>query len=282
MSNEKKVWMVTGSSRGIGLEIVRAALEAGHQIVATARRPEQITAALGQQFGEDRLLALAVDLTQEGNAEAAVAAATARFGRIDVLVNNAGYGQIGWFENTSPMQIRRQFETNVFGTMEMTRAVLPIMRQQRSGHVFTFSSIAGFTAFAGSSVYSASKFALEGWMEGLSKEVQPFGIAATLVQPGFFRTDFLESNSINYGDRNVADYAEASAAFKAWHDDQNHQQQGDPQKLAALVIQLAEDKNPPLHLAAGSDALELAVSVATARRDSAQGLAELSRSTDFS
>jgi NAD(P)-dependent dehydrogenase (short-subunit alcohol dehydrogenase family) len=273
-----KVWMITGASRGIGLEIARTALDAGHQVVAAARRPEQILKALPDHG--DRLFAVPLDVTKPAQAQAAVEAAKQKFGRIDVLVNNAGYGQIGWFENTSDRQIRDQFETNVFGSMNVTRAVLPLMREQRSGHIFTYSSIAGVLAFAGSSVYSASKFAVEGWMEGLSQEVKPLGIAATIVEPGFFRTDFLDTSSIAYGEYDVADYAEASAAFKKWHDEKTHQQPGDPAKLGATMLKLAEMPQPPLRFAAGSDAVEFVLSKADSLRAEAEQLRWLSISTD--
>lgn len=270
--------MITGASRGIGLEIARAALGAGHQVVATARRPERALKAL-PEHGE-RLVAAPLDVTKPEQAQAAVEVAKQKFGRIDVLVNNAGYGQIGWFENTSDRQIRDQFETNVFGSMNVTRAVLPLMREQRSGHIFTYSSIAGVLAFPGSSVYSASKFAVEGWMEGLAQELKPLGIAATIVEPGFFRTDFLDTSSIAYGEYDVADYAEASAAFKKWHDEKNHQQLGDPAKLGAAMLKLAEMPQPPLRFAAGSDAVGLVLSKADSLRAEVEQLRELSVSTD--
>jgi NAD(P)-dependent dehydrogenase (short-subunit alcohol dehydrogenase family) len=274
-----KVWMITGASRGLGLAIARAALEAGHQVVATARQPEQIKAAL-PGYGE-RLLALPLDLTRSEQAGAVVARAMQGFGRIDVLVNNAGYGQLGWFENVSDKQVRDQFETNVFGTMNITRAVLPVMRAQRAGHVFTYSSVGGLVVFPGASVYSASKFALEGWMEGLAQEVKPLGIAATIVEPGYFRSDFLASNSVAYGEQDLADYAEASAAFKKFHDQVNKRQMGDPEKLAQLMLQLAAMAEPPLRFAAGSDAVQYIGGKIEALRSGLEACAELSTSTDY-
>jgi len=273
-----KVWMITGASRGIGLETARAALSAGHCVVATARNPEQVSKALPGY--PDRLLAVRLDVTQQEQATAAVDAAMQKFGRIDVLVNNAGYGQIGWFENTSDRQIRNQFETNVFGSMNVTRAVLPHMRTQRSGHIFTYSSIAGILAFPGSSVYSASKFAVEGWMEGLAQEVKPLGIAATIIEPGFFRTDFLDTRSVAYGEYDIQDYSEAAAAFKKWHDEHNHQQLGDPAKLGAVMLKLADMPEPPLRFAAGSDAVGFVIGKADALRTGAEALKTLSVSTD--
>lgn len=272
-----KTWFITGANRGLGLEMARVVLGAGHQLVAAARNPDTIETALG---ASDRLLAVKLDVTQPEQAAAAVEAAKGRFGRIDVLVNNAGYGQLGWFENTSDEQIRKQFETNVFGAMHVTRAVLPVMREQRSGHVFTVSSIAGFVAFPGSSIYSASKFAVEGWMESLAQELKPLGIAATLIEPGFFRTDFLDTSSVTYGAYDISDYAEQAAQFKAWHDNMNHQQIGDPAKLGAAMIKLSEMEAPPVRFAAGSDAFGFALDKAETLRSEAERLRELSSSTD--
>jgi NAD(P)-dependent dehydrogenase (short-subunit alcohol dehydrogenase family) len=274
-----KVWMITGASRGIGLAIARAALKAGHQVVATARKPQQVTQAL-PGHGE-RLLAVQLDLTRPERAGAAVDEAVDRFGNIDVLVNNAGYGQLGWFENVSEKQIREQFETNVFGTMSVTRAVLPVMRSRHAGHIFTYSSVAGQVTFPGASVYAASKFALEGWMEGLAQEVKPLGISATLIEPGYFRSDFLEPNSIAYGEQNIADYAESTAAFTAFHDQINRRQMGDPDKLAQLMLELADMAEPPLRFAAGSDAVQYIGAKIEALRSGLETFAELSRSTDY-
>jgi NAD(P)-dependent dehydrogenase (short-subunit alcohol dehydrogenase family) len=274
-----KVWMITGASRGIGLAIARAALDAGHHVVATARRPEQIEQAL-PGYGE-RLLALRLDLTHPEEAGGTVDRAMQRFGRIDVLVNNAGYGQLGWFENVSDRQIRDQFETNVFGTMNVTRAVLPVMRAQHTGHIFTYSSVAGLVVFPGASVYAASKFALEGWMEGLAQEVKPLGIAITLIEPGYFRSDFLEPNSIAYGEASIVDYAAATAAFEAFHDQMNRHQIGDPDKLGKLMLQLADMPEPPLRFAAGSDAVHYIGAKIDALRRGLDGSRALSNSTDY-
>lgn len=249
---DSKVWFVTGAGRGLGVAIAKAALAAGHQVVATARRPEAVTAALGEH---ENLLPVALDITDEVQVKAAVTAAIDKFGAIDVLVNNAGYGQLGFFEETSDELIRRQFETNVFGTMHVTRAVLPVMRQQKAGRIFTVSSIAGFNAVAGGAVYSASKFAVDGWMEGLADELAPLGIITTVVEPGFFNTDFLDPTSAEWGEAGIPDYAEAGKAFRAWHDEMNHQQIGDPDKLAHALLVLAEDQTQPVRWAAGADAV---------------------------
>lgn len=273
-----KVWLITGASRGMGLEVTRSLLDAGHRVVATARRPDVIKDALGTT--NENLLTLTLDVTKTAQADAVASAAITKFGRIDVLVNNAGYGQLGWFENLSEDQIQRQFNTNVFGAMHVTRAVLPYMRQQKAGHIFTVTSVAGLIAVAGSSIYGASKFAVEGWMEGLHQELALLGIATTAIEPGFFKTDFLDASSVNYGEHDIAEYAEASARFKAFHDDMNHQQLGDPAKLGQLMMKLAEMKETPVRLAAGSDAVEWVIKKGDSLRQEATEWQEYSASTD--
>jgi NAD(P)-dependent dehydrogenase (short-subunit alcohol dehydrogenase family) len=251
----KMVWFITGAGRGLGSEVAKAALAAGDQVVATGRKLEAVSEALG---ASEDLLTLRLDVTREDEAHAAVRAALEWFGRIDVLVNNAGYGQLGFFEELAPGQIERQFATNVHGAMTVTRAVLPHMRVQRSGHVITISSIAGLIGAAGGSAYHASKFAVEGWMECLHKELAPLGIVATVVEPGFFRTDFLDSSSVAWGEILVDDYAERSAEFRLWHDAKNQAQEGDPVKLARALLTLVEAETPPRRFVAGADAIRLA------------------------
>lgn len=275
-----KTWLITGASRGIGLGIARAALEAGDQVVATAREPEQVEAGLAG-LGGDRLLASRLDITDAASIRSAVDAATGRFGRIDVLVNNAGYGQLGVFEQQSAAAIERQFATNFFGTIEVTRAVLSIMRVQRSGHIFTVSSVGGLVGAEGGSIYSATKFALEGWSEGISFELKPFGIRTTLIEPGFFRTDFLDASSVSYGDIDIPDYADYSARFKAMLDGINHNQAGDPNKLGKALVALAASDDPPVRFAAGSDAYGVITNRATSDRILADKWHELSVSTDI-
>jgi NAD(P)-dependent dehydrogenase (short-subunit alcohol dehydrogenase family) len=278
--SEQKVWFVTGANRGIGAETVKAALAAGHGVVATARKPKTIEAAVGDS---DNLLALALDITDEAQAQASVDAAVARFGRIDVLVNNAGYGQLGLFEETSLDLIKKQFETNTFGTMNVTRAVLPVMREQKSGHIFTITSISGTIGVTGSGTYSASKFAVEGWMESLAVEVAPFGITATIVEPGFFNTDFLDTSSVAYGDITIDDYAQQSEEFRRSQDEMNHQQEGDPAKLAAALLRLAEEAKPPMRFIAGQDAVNVVENVILPRRhDDLTTWRDLSRSLHVS
>ncbi len=275
-----KTWFITGASRGIGLGIARAALEAGDQVVATARKPEQVEAGLAGLNG-GRLLTLRLDVTDQVSIQAAVDTASKQFERIDVLVNNAGYGQLGVFEQQSAAVIERQFATNFFGTLEVTRAVLPIMRAQRSGHLFTVSSIGGLTGAEGGSIYSATKFALEGWSEGINGELKQFGIKTTLIEPGFFRTDFLDASSVSYGDIDIADYANYSANFRAQLDAINHNQGGDPDKLGKVLVTLAALADPPVRFAAGSDAYGILANRGV--RDSAEAdkWRDLSASTDI-
>jgi NAD(P)-dependent dehydrogenase (short-subunit alcohol dehydrogenase family) len=252
--SQAKVWFITGATRGIGAEIVKAALAAGEHVVATGRNRDQIVATFKEH--SERLLALELDVTNELHAFAAVEAAVARFGRIDVLVNNAGYGQLGMFEENTAAEIQRQFDTNVFGLFHVTRAVLPVMRKQRSGRILNLSSIAGMVGFPAASIYCSSKFAIEGFSESLALDVADFGIRVTLVEPGFTRTDFLESSSLRYGTRPVAGYEETSAKLRAHYASYNGKQSGDPAKLAAAMLNLANSDNPPLHFASGSDAFE--------------------------
>jgi len=246
-----KIWFVTGSTRGIGAEIVKAALQSGDSVVATGRDPDKIRAAFAADA--DRVLALALDVTDPAAITAAVEAAVNKFGRIDVLVNNAGYGHLGLFEESAPEDAERQFATNVFGLFNVTRAVLPVMRQQRAGRVFNISSIAGIRGGMGGSLYCASKFAIEGFSESLAQEVESFGIHVTVVEPGFFRTDFLDESSVRFGAKPIEDYAEISAQIRAGYRDRNHQQAGDPAKLAAVIVELAARDKPLFRYAAGSD-----------------------------
>jgi NAD(P)-dependent dehydrogenase (short-subunit alcohol dehydrogenase family) len=252
--SEKKVWFITGAGRGLGVDIAKSALAAGHAVVATARNTDTITAALGE---EDNLLAVQLDVTDPAAAETAVAAAVDRFGRIDVLVNNAGSFKAGFFEEISPEDFRAQIETTLFGPVNLTRVVLPVMRAQRSGLVVTISSTAGISA-AGDfmTAYAASKFGVEGFMESLTSEVAPYGIRTMLVEPGFFRTELLSPQSTQYAAPSIADYAErTTATVEAWKG-MDGQQGGDPAKLADALVDLAGQDEPPLRFVAGADAVE--------------------------
>ncbi len=249
---DKKIWLVTGAGRGMGTDIARAALDDGHAVVATGRNPDRVAAALG---AHEDLLAVALDVTDPASVRAAVDAAVQRFGRIDVLVNNAGNFYAGFFEEVTPEDFRAQIDTNLFGPLNVTRAVLPVMRAQRSGLVVTFSSSAGITGGEFTSAYVASKFALEGWSESLTPEVAPFGIRTMLVEPGFFRTELLTEDSTRYPEPSIEDYAERTRqTVTAWKG-MNGQQGGDPVKLARALVQLTDSDEPPLRWAAGTDAV---------------------------
>jgi len=274
---DQKVWLITGAARGMGIDIATAALEAGHWVVATARSAQKVTEALGEH---ENLLPLALDITDEASARAAAEAATNRFGRIDVLVNNAGMFYAGFFETLSAAQVRAQMEVNFFGTLNVTRAVLPTMRAQRSGRVVTVTSLAGAVGGEFTSAYAASKFALEGWMESIAPELARFGIGTTIVEPGFFRTELLvEGSSTIWPEVRVEDYDEASAQTIAAWKGMNGQQAGDPAKLAASLVQVLALAEPPARWVAGADAVEAVsekgrrlTAQATAHRDLSTGL----------
>ncbi len=242
-----RVWFVTGASRGFGALITKEALAAGDAVVATARN----AATLGEH---PNLLAVALDVTQAGQAAAAVEAAVKRFGRIDVLVNNAGYGILGAVEEATGAEVESVFATNVFGLLNVTRAVLPVMRRQRAGHIINISSIGGYAAYPGWGVYGATKFAVEGLSEALSAELAPLGIKATVVEPGFFRTDFLDGQSLAVA-REIPDYADTVGVTRQRAGELNHAQPGDPAKLAQAILALAKAEAPPVRLPLGSDTL---------------------------
>jgi NAD(P)-dependent dehydrogenase (short-subunit alcohol dehydrogenase family) len=249
---DKKVWFITGAGRGMGVDITKAALAAGHAVVATGRDPGAVAKAVG---ASDDLLAVKLDVTNPADAKAATQAAVERFGRIDVLVNNAGNFYAGFFEEITPEDFRAQVETNLFGPVNVTRAVLPIMRAQRSGLVVQLSSTAGIRGGEFTSAYAASKFAVEGWIESLTPEVAPFGITTTIVNPGFFRTDLLTPESTSYAEPSIDDYAEKTKqTITAWNG-MNGLQGGDPAKLAQALITIASEAQPPRRFIAGADAI---------------------------
>jgi NAD(P)-dependent dehydrogenase (short-subunit alcohol dehydrogenase family) len=250
---DKKVWFVTGAGRGMGVDIAKAALAAGNAVVATGRRPEAVEQALGG--AQDDLLVVKLDVTSPADAKAAVQVAVERFGRIDVLVNNAGNFYAGFFEEISPEDFRAQIETTLFGPVNVTRAVLPVMRAQRSGLVVAISSTAGIVGQEFCTAYAASKFGVEGWMESLTPEVAPFGIRTMLVEPGFFRTELLTPESTNYAEPSIEDYAERTEQTVAVWNSMNGQQGGDPAKLANALVRLTGQDEPPLRFAAGADAI---------------------------
>jgi NAD(P)-dependent dehydrogenase (short-subunit alcohol dehydrogenase family) len=253
--DDKKVWLITGAARGMGVDFAKAALAAGHAVVATARRPDALAKALG---AAPDLLAVKLDVTILADAQAATQAAVERFGRIDVLVNNAANFQAGYFEELTPKQVERQLSTSLMGPMNVARAVLPVMRKQRSGHIISISSSAGLAGFEFCAAYSASKFGLEGWMEALHAEVAPFGITTTIVNPGFFRTELLTEESTQYAETSIEDYAERTAAQQAFWRSQNGKQGGDPAALAKALITIASAEPPPRRFIAGADAIATA------------------------
>jgi NAD(P)-dependent dehydrogenase (short-subunit alcohol dehydrogenase family) len=251
-----KIWLVTGASRGLGLEITRAALDAGETVVATARSADAVRDACGGEHS--RLHALALDITDAEAANSVAAETTKRFGAIDVLVNNAGYAELGFFETFTDAEVRRQFEVNLFGTMNVARAVAPHMRKRRSGLIVTISSASGLVSNSGGSVYAASKFAVEGWMEGFAQELAPLGVRSLLVEPGMLRTDFMDGKSASFGSIDIPDYAEGVAQYRAFVDGANGNQPGDPKLLAAQIVALASQGEAPSRLVFGDDARQWA------------------------
>jgi NAD(P)-dependent dehydrogenase (short-subunit alcohol dehydrogenase family) len=249
---DKDVWIVTGAGRGMGVDIVEAALAAGHAVVATGRSTERVEQALGDH---DHLLVVELDVTRPASAEAAATAALERFGRIDVLVNNAGNFYAGYFEEFTPDQIAAQLAATLLGPMNVTRAVLPAMRKQRSGHIVTITSTAGIVGGETASAYAAAKFGAEGWMESLTPEVAPFGIKATVVEPGFFRTELLEPASTTWAELSIDDYADRNSTIRAFWESMNGKQEGDPVKLAAALVQIVDQDDPPVRWVAGADAV---------------------------
>jgi len=248
----QKVWFITGAGRGLGIDIAKAALAAGHAVVATGRNPDKVARAVGEN---ENLLAVKLDVTNPAAATAAIAAAVDRFGRIDVLVNNAGNFYAGFFEEITPEDFRAQIETTMFGPINVTRAALPVLRAQRSGLLVTISSTAGIAGGEFLSAYAASKFGVEGWAESLAPEVAPFGIRTMIVEPGFFRTELLTPESTSYAASTIGDYSERTEqTVTAWKG-MNGLQGGDPAKLAVALVQLAELDEPPLRFAAGADAV---------------------------
>lgn len=273
-----RTWLITGASRGFGTLIAEQALRAGDAVIATARNPQDITDRLGDH---PNLLAVRLDVTREEDAHQAVAQGIKRFGRIDVLINNAGFGVLGAVEETSASETERLFATNVFGLLNVTRAVLPHMRAQRSGRVINISSIGGYQAYMGWGVYGSTKFAVEGISEALHQELAPLGIHATVVEPGFFRTDFLDEQSLIKTALVLPDYDETVGKMRTFAEAANHAQPGDPLKFAEAMLALVNAPNPPQRLALGSDTI---ARIEAKNRLVAQELAEwneLALSTDF-
>ena len=255
--HQNQVWFVTGASKGLGLTLVEQLLAQGHRVAATSRNAGDLQTAVGSD--SDAFLPLTVNLTAETSVQDAVQVTINQFGRIDVVVNNAGYGQVGSLEELSDEEARANFDINVFGSLNVIRHVMPHLRKQRSGHIMNLSSIGGFYGeFPGFGIYCATKFAVEGFSESLSAEAKPFGIKVTIVEPGYFRTEFLSSGSLNVPRQPIAAYEAVRQTQQAHQDQINGNQPGDPQKGVAALIQIAQEANPPLHLFLGQDAYDMA------------------------
>ena len=277
MKNEK-VWFITGAGRGMGVDIAKAALAAGYKVVATGRNTAKVVQALGDPAD---LLVVKLDVTNPADAESAVKAAVDRFGHIDVLVNNAASFYAGYFEELTPEQIDLQLQTSLIGPMHVTRAVLPVMRKQRSGQIFSISSSAGLVGFEFGTAYAASKFGLEGWMQSLQAEVEPFGIDTIIVNPGFFRTELLTEESTNFAERPIEDYNERRAQQLQFWKGQNGKQSGDPAKLAQALITLSSQKKPPRRFIAGADAIGTAEQVVGKLQQQINAYRDLSSSLSY-
>lgn len=273
-----KVWLITGAGRGMGVDIVKAALEAGHRVIATGRTPEKVSNAIGDH---ENLLVVKLDITDFADAQTAVQAGIERFGRIDVLVNNAANFNAGYFEELSMEEIEGQLSTSLLGPMKVTRAVLPIMRKQHSGHIVSISSTAGLTGYTFCSAYSASKFGLEGWMQSLQTEVEQFGISTTIVNPGFFRTELLTEESTNYSENEIGDYDQGRKQQLEFWKGANGQQTGDPVKLASALIQVVDGATPPLRFLAGADAVATAEQVIEKLQKETEAYRQLSSSLAY-
>ena len=276
--NNKKTWFITGAGRGMGVDITKAALAAGYSVVATGRDTRAVAEAVG---ASDDLLVVKLDVTISADAEAAVRSAIDHFGRIDVLVNNAGNFKAGYFEELTPEQVEQQLAATLLGPMNVTRAILPVMRGQRSGHIITISSTAGLIGFEFGSAYATSKFGVEGWMESLRPEIAPFGIHTTIVNPGFFRTELLTKESTNYAELSIEDYAGRTAEQLKWWQSQNGLQSGDPAKLANALITIAGQDPPPDRFIAGADAIATAEQKLAALKKQIEAYRDLSTSLAF-
>jgi NAD(P)-dependent dehydrogenase (short-subunit alcohol dehydrogenase family) len=273
-----KIWFITGAGRGMGVDIAKAALAAGYEVVATGRNTARVAEALGNSAN---LLVVKLDITKPADAESAVQATLDKFGRVDVLVNNAANFYAGFFEELTPQQMERQLSTSLIGPMNVTRAILPVMRKQRSGLIITISSTAGLTGFEFGTAYAASKFGLEGWMQSLQAEVEPFGINTITVNPGFFRTELLTEESTNFAERTIDDYNERRAKQMEFWKGYNGQQSGDPAKLAQALITISGQDKPPLRFMAGADAVETAEKVAATLQQQTAAYRELSSSLSY-
>jgi len=272
------IWIITGAGRGMGVDITKAALGAGYKVVATGRNTDKVTQALGKA---ENLLVVKLDVTKPADAVSAVKATVDRFGRIDVLVNNAANFYAGYFEELTAEQMEQQIQTSLIGPMNVTRAVLPIMRNQRSGQIITISSTAGLIGFEFGTAYAASKFGVEGWMQSLQAEVEPFGIDTIIVNPGFFRTELLTEESTNYANQPIEDYNERRAQQMQFWKGYNGQQSGDPAKLAQALIKISNQQKPPRRFIAGADSVATAEQVAATLQQQTNAYRDLSISLGY-
>ncbi|MFA6083155.1 oxidoreductase [Mucilaginibacter sp.] len=275
----QKVWFVTGASKGLGLTLVKQLLSKGYKVAATSRNINDLTDAAGTS---DNLLPLAVNIKDEGSVKDAINKTVSHFGHIDVVVNNAGYGLTGSLEELSDQEARDNFDINVFGSLNVIRAAMPYLREQRSGHIFNISSIGGFTgSFPGFGIYCATKFAVQGLTESLAAEIKAFGVKATVVSPGYFRTNFLAPDSLNVPKNEIQDYKDVREVQAAHQNEINGNQAGDPEKGVAAIIQVAESAEAPLHLFLGQDAYDLAYQKMDAVKQDLENWKELITSTGF-
>jgi NAD(P)-dependent dehydrogenase (short-subunit alcohol dehydrogenase family) len=273
-----KVWFITGASKGFGMELTKAALEAGDRVIATARNPKTIEDAFGER---DRLLALRLDVTNEQQAKEAVDAALKQFGQIDVLVNNAGRGLVGAVEEVTAEEVRSAFAVNVEGTLNVSRAALPSMRARRSGHILNLSSVGGFVSWPGWGIYCATKFMVEGFSEAMHAELKPLGMKVTIVEPGPFRTDFLDESSLARTRNIINDYSETAGAARSWADESHNAQPGDPTKAAAAMVKITQVENPPLRLQLGADCVSTVETKLAQVKQELEKWRELAQSTAF-
>jgi len=277
-SNRNRVWFITGTSQGFGRELVRAALQRGDSVTATSRNPQAVTAAF--PGAADRLLTASMDLRDPAQISSVVERTIKKFGRIDILVNNAGYGVTGAVEEASDIEIANVYETNVFGLLRVTRAVLPHMRKQHSGHIVNLSSIGGLTGMPGWGIYNSTKFAVEGLSEALAAELAPLDIGVTIVEPGPFRTDFLGGSLVKTANK-MADYEATAGKTRASAAERNRKQQGDPALAADAIVQAVTSPNPPLHLVLGKFAYDRMTQKLEDFRKEMENWRELGLNTDF-
>ncbi|MBA4145156.1 MAG: short-chain dehydrogenase/reductase [Cytophaga sp.] len=277
---KKKVWLVTGASKGLGLSLVKKLINEGYRVAATSRNLKELTQVV--KADASVFLPLQMDIINESSVAKCIADVITHFGNIDVVVNNAGYGLIGSLEELSDEEARANFDVNVFGSLNVIRQAVPHLRKQQSGHVFNVSSIGGFTgAFPGFGIYCATKFAVNGFSESLYTEVKPFGVNVTIVSPGYFRTSFLTASSLSAPKKEMSEYRNVREMQAAHHNSYNGNQPGDPDKAAAVFIEVAESKEPPLHLFLGQDAYDLAdQQIAVVQKEMA-ALKTLATSTAF-